>query len=107
MRSFCARSKSLRGRGRRALAQLLQYPLWRHELPDVIGPLAQRSDRPIAPAICVVLGRLGSRRAIPFLLEAVLSDQPEVQESANAALRSLTGLDLETDYIEWSRTLGV
>ncbi len=91
----------------KSLAALLEHPLWRHDLAEVIGPLALRADRPIAPAACVALGRLGSRRAIPFLLDAILSDKPEIRDHANAALRSITGLDLDADYIEWSRALGV
>jgi len=91
----------------KALAELVQHSLWRHELADLIGKLAHRTDRAITPAICVALGQLGSRRAIPYLLEAVLSDEPLVQGSANSALQNLTGLELYADYLEWSRALGV
>ena len=95
------------GEAHKSLAALLQHPLWRHELAEAIGPLVQRTDLPIASEVCTALGRLGSRRAIPYLLDAVLSDQPDVHAKANAALRILTGLELNADYLEWSQALGV
>jgi HEAT repeat protein len=91
----------------KALGELLRHRLWRHELADAIGPLVRRSDHPIGGDACTALGQLGSRRAIPYLLDGVLADDPDRRAKAIDALRVLTGLDHGDDHLAWLDALGV
>jgi HEAT repeat protein len=88
-----------------AVTESLRHPLHRHLVADSIGPLLVHPDPSVARATCVAIGRLGSNRAVPWLLAALRQHDPELREYAAAALRRLTGLDLPPQHARWSRAL--
>ncbi len=89
------------GRSFQAVTDLVQHPFYRHEITDELGALLARPEPGLPQAACSALVRLGSSRAVPWLIDALeTADEPTRQLIAQG-LRSLTGLDLPAEQSAW------
>jgi HEAT repeat protein len=94
------------GQVQRAIDELARHPLQRAAIAAQLAPLAVHADAAVARAACRALARSGSRAVLPWLLEALASEDDSVREASAAALRKLTGLALPADSALWSQAVG-
>lgn len=78
-----------------ALQELLRHPLYRHETAPAVAGLLQEQDDVLAVAGCDALAALGSREALPALLEALAVPEGELRDAVLRTLQSLARRDPE------------
>jgi HEAT repeat protein len=84
-----------------ALRELLAHPLARDGVADALGSSLSALDPAAKLVACGALERLGSRRAVPALVECLFDPSEELRATAWRALRSLTGQDLAAEPQLW------
>lgn len=89
---------------REALRELERHPLDRHVLSEEAARVLERDEPELRIAACETLKRLGSRAALPALIDA-LEDEPDVAEAARTALVLLTGEELGAEREPWEAAL--
>ncbi len=89
------------GRAFQAVTDLVQHPFYRHELTDDLAALLARPEPGLPQAACSALVRLGSSRAVPWLVDALDSADEPTREQIAKGLRTLTGLDLPPEPSAW------
>ena len=85
----------------RAIRELGQRRLHRDTLALELAEVLYHPSPPIRLAACLALRELGSRAALPELVEALEDGDGRVREAAWSALRSLTLQDLPPDREAW------
>jgi hypothetical protein len=88
-----------------AVHELSRHRLARKELVSVIADLTYEADPELVALACKSLGSLGSRTAIPVLLEVLEQPEDLAREAAGAALSRITGLEVPADAEAWSAAL--
>jgi HEAT repeat protein len=84
-----------------AMRELVHHPLARESTVDALAEAMSGLD-PAAKLVATgALARLGSRRAVPALIECLYDPSAELRTSAWQALRSLTGEDLPAEPQLW------
>jgi len=84
-----------------ALRELLDHPLARESTVDALSGAMAELDPAAKLVACGALARLGSRRAVPCLVECLYDPAEELRRTAWQALRSLTGEDLPPEPQLW------
>jgi hypothetical protein len=85
-----------------ALAQLGAHHLYRHPSAERIGPMLVSSNPAKVRAAAGALERLGSRRAVPWLVDALDAADDDAQRLVLVtALQNLTGLSLPPERSAW------
>jgi len=74
-----------------ALRELGRHPLYRHLAAREVAESLSELPRAIVPTACAELERLGSRWALPGLLDALADPLPQLRAAAWRALQGLTG----------------
>jgi len=88
-----------------AVGALSQRRVFREELVEMLANALGRKEAEIVAATCIALGQLGSKRAAPYLLDALRDPEDLVRDSAWRALKLLTDEDLPREYEVWARRL--
>jgi HEAT repeat protein len=88
-----------------AVGALSQRRVFREELVEVLSNGLWREESEIVAATCLALGQLGSKRAAPYLLDALRDSEELVRNSAWSALKLLTAEDLPLEYAAWAQRL--
>lgn len=89
------------GPANEVLRELTRHPLYRHESARALAESLGHQARAVAVAACTELERLGSRWALPGLVEALQASQPQVRAAAWRALCALTGEKRELAIEPW------
>ena len=84
-----------------ALRELSMHPLARESVVDVLSSGLSELDPAARRVACLSLARLGSRRAVPALIECLFDPEEELRATAWQALRALTGEDLPPEPQVW------
>ena len=84
-----------------AMRELLAHPFGRDQTADALAGALPELDPAAQRMACDTLARLGSRRAVPALIELLFEPGEELRSAAWAALRSLTGEDLPAEPQLW------
>jgi HEAT repeat protein len=66
--------------------------------------LATHPSPAVRAQICLALGRLGSERALPELVDVLRDGDPELRDKAAQALHEITGLEV-ADPRDWPDVL--
>lgn len=74
-----------------ALRELARHPLYRHVAARELAESLAELPRAIGPTACAELARIGSRWALPGLLEVLADSRPQLRAAAWRALQALTG----------------
>lgn len=88
-----------------AIRELAQHGLGRTETVARLRDRVSSADSTQVVLICSAFGRLGSRFAIPALLDLLEDRSEEVREAAAVALRALTDADHPADAETWRAAL--
>lgn len=89
-----------------ALSKLGAHHLYRHESASRIGPMLSSENTDVVRAAIAALQRLGSRRAVPWLVDALeAASDAQQRQLLTSALCSLTGLQLDPDSSAWQAAL--
>ncbi len=84
-----------------ALRELLARPFGRDQVADALASGLPEFDPAAQLVACATLARLGSRRAVPALIELLFEPTDELRTAACAALRTLTGEELPAEPQLW------
>jgi HEAT repeat protein len=76
---------------------VLEHRLYRDRLAESFAQALARSDADEVWLACRALGELRSAAAIPALVECLQRDDPRLRAAALAALRAITGAELEAE----------
>jgi HEAT repeat protein len=79
----------------RALQELQRHPLYRHESAPQVAQLLQEEDDLLVLAGCDALGALGSREALPALIDALALSEGALRAAVLRALQPLARRDPE------------
>lgn len=93
------------GLGNQALGELLEHPLYRHEVARELAENLHRQPLSVAVATCNELGALGSPWALPGLVEVLGDAKPRLAKVVWRALCKLTGQERELSRETWRRWL--
>ena len=77
----------------RALRELQRHPLYRHEFAPEVAQLLYAADEDLAVAGCEALAALGSREALPALIESLALPDCALREAVLRTLQSLARRD--------------
>lgn len=88
-----------------ALSGALAHRLYSADWEEPITALLDSVDADRRRLGCIGLAQLGSRRALPRLLEQLEDRDGSVRDAAQIALRTLTGLTAEPDRAAWAELL--
>ncbi|MEM7310753.1 MAG: hypothetical protein AAF682_29030 [Planctomycetota bacterium] len=88
-----------------ALRAVATHRLFADELVETVLPALGRREQHLVVLACGALGYLGSRGAIPGLLDALEHDAAAVRAAAHDALIEITSLRLPPDAARWRREL--
>ena len=84
-----------------AVRGLAKMRLHRDETAARLLALLDHDSPSVRRIACQALGQLGSRAAVPPLIDLLVDDDEGVAQSAWVALRWLTGLELPMDHAVW------
>jgi HEAT repeat protein len=84
-----------------AMRELLAHPFGRDQTADALAGALAELDPAAQLVACDTLARLGSRRAVPALIELLFEPGEELRNAVWAALRALTGEDLPAEPQLW------
>lgn len=84
-----------------AIRELSRHRLHRHEVAAELATALREAPPQLRRLLCHALEALGSRHAVPALVERLRDEDPEVSAAALRALRSLTEIDLPADPEAW------
>lgn len=84
-----------------AIDAILSHRVHRHEASAALRPALASPDPAAQGLACSALARLGSPRAIPWLIEKLESTNEEVRYQAWSGLRTLTKLDVPAEAPAW------
>lgn len=84
-----------------AVRALLDHPFGRDQSADALASALATFDPAAQLVACDALARLGSRRAVPALIELLFEPGEELRTAAWTALRTLTGEDLPAEPQLW------
>lgn len=85
-----------------ATRELLQHPLFKHDVAQSLLPLLGHENPAIGTSVATALGQIGSRTAIPALVATLTADDEALRTAAWTALVALTGRQLPLDPAAWS-----
>lgn len=94
------------GAANEALREFARHPLYRHQVARELSECLDQLPRPIATRACAELERLGSRWALPGLLETLADAPPQLRAAAWRALQALTGEEHELSLELWRELVG-
>ena len=80
-----------------ALQVVARRRLSRERLTETVLPSLGHEQAPIRGLTCVVLGKLGSSRALPDLVDMLGDPDDGVSAAAHGALQAITERDFEAD----------
>ena len=83
------------------LQEIGSHRLYRDKLAEGILPCLDREESDLVVMTCAVLGHLGSSAVVPELVRQLEADSARVRESAEEALKKITGMDLGPDPDLW------
>ena len=98
-----------RGRGLefvRAAREALEHRLYRDRIAEAFAQTLQRGGDEEVLLACRALEQLGSRLAVPGLIDCLERDDPLVRRAAWKALRAITGAELPPEVDSWSALAG-
>lgn len=84
-----------------ATRELLQHPLFKHDVAQSLVPLLGHENAAVATSAATALGQIGSRTAIPALVAALNAEDEGLRTAAWTALVALTGRKLPLDPAAW------
>lgn len=87
----------------RAARAALEHRLHRDRIAEAFVQALGRRDADEVWLACRALGELGSRVAVPALIECLEHEEKAVREAAWRALRAITGQDLPMEAASWAR----
>jgi len=90
-----------------AVRELCSHPLYQDRVAAAVAALLARPEPNVAKAAAVALGELGSRTALPALVDALTHPAASVREATRTALRRLTGKDFPAESAPWKVALGL
>lgn len=88
-----------------ALRELAVHRLYRHELAPEVARCLEHPERDLVLLACAVLGQLGSRTALPGLVDLLDRQDPACAQAAQRALERITGQRLGEEAEAWRRLL--
>jgi HEAT repeat protein len=88
-----------------AIRTLSKRRYGREKIALAVGRILEAGQREVKPLACLALMELGSKAAVPALLEVLDHEETELAEAAWRALRALTGKDLPLDHTAWRSAL--
>lgn len=88
------------------LLEVGKHSLHRDQLAERLLPVLNRPEPDLVAMAAATLGRLESRRSVPYLLDALGSDEPAIREACANAVRAITGGPVPRDPGAWVGTTG-
>jgi hypothetical protein len=88
-----------------ALRVLATHRLYRHAIAPEVARCLARPERDIVMLACAALGQLGSRTALPELVDLLARGEPASADAARRALERITGERLGDEADAWRRLL--
>lgn len=92
---------------RAVLRTLSEHRLHRDELVEQVRPLLEHERPRLRILACQALERMGSRRALPWLVACLLDPEESVVSAAHAALCTLERVRLGNEPAVWCERLGL
>lgn len=93
------------GAAKESLHELARHPLYRHQTARSLAESLSSQPLVVARLSCDELGRIGSRQALPGLLD-VAEHLPRLRVAAAGAMRRITGETRELTPELWRRLVG-
>jgi hypothetical protein len=104
--AFLALRTGTRAEKMKALRAISCLHAWRDKLVDPVAVLFEDEDPELSVYGARMLGRLGSRLAVPVLLDALESPVESLSDAAHAALEVIAGKKLPGDVLACRELLG-
>ncbi len=89
----------------RAILEIGQHGMYRHELAQALAPVLERREPELVILACSTLGHFRSHGVVASLVDLLDHRDEEISSAAWSALKRITGRELPPDREQWSAAL--